>query len=240
MLLPIAGKPLVLHTLEGASGAKLVSRVVAATDDERIAEVVSRAGFETVMTSPSHESGSDRVAEVAESLPEGSIVVNVQGDEPLMTGRIVDAAVSAILGDEEADMASTYEDFVSWEDVVSPDAVKVVVDARGFAMYFSRSPIPFLRDAAKSHGSLGTALSAEPSLLGHFKRHQGVYAYRREFLLGFAELPKSGIEGAEMLEQLRALEAGARIKMAKVEDTSVGVDTAADLERVRKMVESRS
>lgn len=239
MLLPVAGKPLVVHTLEGASRATLVTRILAATDDDRIAEAVRAAGFEAVMTSPSHESGSDRVAEVAEGLPDGSIVVNVQGDEPMMTGKIVDAAVGALIGDDEADIATTYEDFKSWEDVISPDAVKVVVDSKGHAMYFSRSPIPFLRDASKEHGGLGPALEAEPSLVSRYKRHQGIYAYRREYLLRFTSMPKSAIEGFEMLEQLRALEAGAKIKVVKVEDSSLGVDTAEDLERVGRILESR-
>ena len=238
MLLPMAGKPLVIHTLEGASKSRLATRVLAATDDERIAEAVRSAGFEAVMTSDSHESGSDRVAEIAESLTSDAIVVNVQGDEPLMTGRIVDAAVQALLDDDEADIATTYEDFKAWQDVVSPDVVKVVLDARGHALYFSRSPIPFQRDAAKASGGLQEALQSSDALLSRFKRHQGIYAYRRDYLLRFSKMPKSDLEGFEMLEQLRALEAGARIKVVRVEDTSIGVDTAEDFARVSAMLES--
>lgn len=238
MLLPLAGKPLVVHTLEGAATSKLVTRIVAATDDERIAQVVDAAGFEVMMTSSSHESGSDRVAEVARSLSSDSIVINVQGDEPLMTGRIVDAAVDALMNDDEADIATTYEAFKSVDDVLSPDVVKVVLDAKGHALYFSRSPIPFLRDASKEYGSLAAALRAEPSLLDDFKRHQGIYAYRRDYLLKFSEMPKSRLETLEMLEQLRALEAGARIKVVKVEDTSIGVDTESDFEKVQKILDA--
>lgn len=238
MLLPLAGKPLVVHTLEGAAQSKLVTRVVAATDDERIAQVVDAAGFEVVMTSGSHESGSDRVAEVARSLSQDAIVVNVQGDEPLMTGRIVDAAVDALMNDAEADIATTYESFRSWEDVMSPDVVKVVLDVKGRALYFSRSPVPFLRDAAKEHGSLASALRAESGLLAHFKRHQGIYAYRRDYLIEFSEMPKSVLETVEMLEQLRALEAGATIKVVKVNDTSIGVDTQSDFEKVQAMMDA--
>lgn len=238
MLLPLAGKPLVVHTLEGAAESKLVTRIVAATDDERIAQVVTAAGFEVVMTSPSHESGSDRVAEVARSLSSEAIVVNVQGDEPLMTGRIVDAAVDALINDQEADIATTYEAFRNAEDVISPDVVKVVLDGKGRASYFSRSPIPFLRDVSKEYGSLISALKAEPGLLDNFKRHQGIYAYRRDYLLKFSEMPKSRLETLEMLEQLRALEAGAKIKVVKVEDTSIGVDTQGDFDKVQAMLEA--
>lgn len=238
MLLPLAGKPLVVHTLEGAAQSKLVTRIVAATDDERIAQVVHAAGFEVVMTSSSHESGSDRVAEVARSLSSDSIVVNVQGDEPLMTGRIVDAAVDALINDAEADIATTYESFKNWEDVLSPDVVKVVLDGKGHASYFSRSPIPFLRDASKENGSLAAALKADPGLLSNFKRHQGIYAYRRDYLIRFSEMPKSVLETLEMLEQLRALEAGAKIKVVKVDDTSIGVDTQSDFEKVQAMLDA--
>lgn len=239
MLLPLAGKPLVLHTLEGASKSKLATRVVAATDDDRIAAAVREAGFEAVMTSPEHESGSDRVAEVAASLQGDAIVVNVQGDEPLMTGRIVDAAIEALLEDGAADIATTYEDFRSWQDVLSPDVVKVVLDSQGYALYFSRSPIPFLRDEAKTAGGLEQALAEAPGLLANFKRHQGIYAYRKDYLLKFSRMAKSELERLEMLEQLRALEDGAKIKVVRVEDSSIGVDTAEDLEKVRAMLGSR-
>jgi 3-deoxy-manno-octulosonate cytidylyltransferase (CMP-KDO synthetase) len=237
LLLPLAGKPIVVHTLEKAASAKLVTKVIAATDDDRIAEAASAAGFEVMMTSSAHESGSDRVAEVAERFSSDSIIVNVQGDEPLITGEAIDSAIEALIGDEEADIASTFESFLTAADVLSPDVVKVVVDDRGHASYFSRSAIPFLREKSKEYGSLERALEAETGLLGLFKKHQGLYVYRRDYLLRFSKMPKAVLETTEVLEQLRALAAGAKIKMVHVTGKSIGVDTAGDYEKVKSILE---
>lgn len=237
LLLPIAGKPLIIYTIEQASKAALVDRVIVATDDERILQEVASAGFEAVMTSPAHLSGSDRIAEVAASLPAGSIVVNVQGDEPTISPDTIDAAVSVLLQDSDCKMATTCERIDDPRDALSPDVVKVVVDANGNALYFSRSPIPFPRNAVNRHGSLELALTAEPALLGDFRKHTGLYVYRREYLLEFCQMQQTQLETSEMLEQLRALENGERIKVVEVRDSSIGVDTAADLERVRLIIE---
>jgi 3-deoxy-manno-octulosonate cytidylyltransferase (CMP-KDO synthetase) len=233
LLLELAGKPLILHTLEQARKAKNIDRVIVATDDERILQIVLENGGEGVLTSRQHQSGSDRLAEVAENLPENSIIVNVQGDEPTISPRTIEKAVEAILADETADIATTCEKIEGFRDVLSPDVVKVVTDKNGFALYFSRSPVPFPREAVKKHGTLENALRSEPALLALFRKHTGLYVYRREFLLKFTGLEQTRLEKTELLEQLRALENGARIKVVEVAESSIGVDTPEDFERVR-------
>lgn len=240
LLREIAGKPLVVHTLERAKAAKTVSRVIVATDDEAIRDAVVAAGGEAQMTSPEHSSGSDRVAEVAESLPEGSIIVNVQGDEPLIAPETIDAAVEAILGSEATHIVSVYETFESASELFDPNNVKVVTDMAGDALYFSRSPMPWPRDASlRNDGDAIRAIAAQPELLAHFKKHTGLYVYRREYLLEFTKLPQTPLERFEMLEQLRALENGAKIKLVKAAASSIGVDTEDDLEKVRRVLETQ-
>lgn len=236
LLLEFAGKPLILHTLEQTKKSEYVSRVIVATDSKEIFNIIEAGGGEAVMTSETHQSGSDRIAEVAENLPENSIIVNVQGDEPLISPATIDAAVEAILSDESIQMATTCEKIEDHRDVASPDVVKVVVDENDFALYFSRSPIPFPRDAVKKHGSLENALQYEPDLLSLFRKHTGLYVYQREFLLQFTNLQQYNLEKIEMLEQLRALESGARIKVVEVAESSTGVDTAEDFERVKMLL----
>ncbi|MGH9818551.1 MAG: 3-deoxy-manno-octulosonate cytidylyltransferase, partial [Pyrinomonadaceae bacterium] len=190
-----------------------------------------------VMTSPDHRSGSDRIAEVAATLPEGSIIVNVQGDEPLISPRTIEKAIEAIVADDSADISTTCEVIASIDDLMSPNVVKVVTDRRGYALYFSRSPIPYPREAAMRHYGPDKALRNEPELLSIFRKHTGVYAYRREFLLEFTRMEPTRLEKLEMLEQLRALENGAKIKVVEVDESSIGVDTPEDLERVREIIE---
>lgn len=240
MLLPIAGKPLILHTVDRAREAATISRVIVATDDARIFDVVREAGVEAAMTSPEHASGSDRIAEVAGGLPAGSIVVNVQGDEPVIPAATIDAAVHALLSNSAAQMATTFEHFDNANEVMDTNAVKIVTDPDGRAIYFSRSPIPFPREAALEYGSLEAALIAEPSLVGQFKKHTGLYVYRREYLLEFTRLARTPIEETEMLEQMRALENAAVIVAVEAAGRSIGVDTAADLESVRKILEDKA
>jgi len=240
LLREIAGKPLIVHTFERAKAAKSVSRVIVATDDEAIRGAVIAAGGEAQMTSPEHSSGSDRVAEVAAGLPEGSIIVNVQGDEPLIAPETIDAAVEAILDTEESDIVSVYETFESASELFDPNNVKVVTDKTGHALYFSRSPMPWPRDASLKHGGDAIrAVESEPELLAHFKKHTGLYVYRREYLLEFSKMPQTPLEKFEMLEQLRALENGARIKLVKAAANSIGVDTEDDLEKVRRVLETQ-
>lgn len=237
LLLDIAGKPLILHTLEQAAKARTVSRVIVATDDERIFDVVNASGGEAVMTSTDHHSGSDRIAEVAENLHEGSIIVNVQGDEPVISPNTIDQAVEALINDEHADIATTCEAITSKRDeLLNGNVVKVVVGDSGYAIYFSRSPMPFPREAAlRFNGDPGRAIEEEPELLSIFRKHTGLYVYRREYLLRFTKMPQTKLEKIEMLEQLRALENGAKIRVVEVDEPSIGVDTADDLEKARQI-----
>jgi 3-deoxy-manno-octulosonate cytidylyltransferase (CMP-KDO synthetase) len=238
-LLDICGRPMIVRVAERAAAARNVARVVVATDDARIYEAVTAAGFEAVMTRADHASGSDRLAEAVAALREPfDLIVNVQGDEPLISPLTIERAVSALAEDAEAVVSTTCESIREAADVLSPDVVKVVMNARGYALYFSRAPVPFPREAVRRHGSLAPALDAEPALLSHFRKHTGLYVYRREFLLEYARLPQGQLERAESLEQLRILERGARIRVVEVEETSIGVDTEADLERVRAIFEA--
>jgi 3-deoxy-manno-octulosonate cytidylyltransferase (CMP-KDO synthetase) len=198
------------------------------------------------MTSAEHNSGSDRVAEIAETLPEGSIIVNVQGDEPLIDPETIDRAVNAITerGMRNAefdvpDIVTVYEQMSSREEVFDPNIVKIVTNDAGRALYFSRSPMPFPRDAALRYGGdPNTALENEPELFSIFQKHCGLYVYRREYLLEFTKMPQTRLEKIEMLEQLRALENGANIKVVEAVGRSIAVDTKEDLARVQELFQN--
>lgn len=235
LLLPLNGKPLILHTIAQAEKSKNIGRIIVATDDEKILNVVKESGKEAVLTSANHQSGSDRIAEVAENLPENSIIVNVQGDEPTISPDVIDAAIQAMLNDETADIVTTCEKIKSAEDVVNPNIVKVVTDENDYAIYFSRAPIPFPRDAVNKFGSVEDAVVNQPELLALYRKHTGLYVYRREYLLKFTKLAPTKLEKTEMLEQLRALENGAKIRVVETTETSIGVDTREDFERVEKL-----
>jgi 3-deoxy-manno-octulosonate cytidylyltransferase (CMP-KDO synthetase) len=227
---------MIVRVCERARAAKNVSRVLVATDDERIGAAVREAGYEALLTSAEHASGSDRLAEAVASLDESfDLVVNVQGDEPQISPRTIERAVAALQDDADASCATTCEAIGDATDVLSPDVVKVVSDRRGYALYFSRSPIPYPREAVRRYDSLAAALEVEPALLSTFRKHTGLYVYRRAFLLEYARWPQSALERAESLEQLRMLEHGARIRVIETDETSIGVDTPEDLERVRAM-----
>ncbi len=238
LLLPIIEKPLILWTVEQAKKAKNVSRVIVATDSEEILRVVENSGNEAVLTAESHQSGSDRIAEVAENLPENSIIVNVQGDEPLVSPTTIEKAIDVILQDDSIQMATTCEPIHDIKDVLSSDVVKIVTDENGFALYFSRLPIPFPREAVKKHGNLEIALREEKDLISLYRKHTGLYVYGREFLLKYTRLKQTNLEKTEMLEQLRALENGAKIKVVEIKTSSIGVDTREDFERVRQVLEA--
>jgi 3-deoxy-manno-octulosonate cytidylyltransferase (CMP-KDO synthetase) len=227
---------MILHVLERALAASNVARAIVATDDERVLDAVQAAGFEALMTRSDHASGSDRLAEVAATLTEADVIVNLQGDEPLISPQTIERAVAELLSDETAQVVTTSEEIGDAADVLSADVVKVVTDDEGRALYFSRSPIPFPRDAVRKYGTLVAALEIEPGLLQTFRKHTGLYVYRRAFLLEYTGWPQSTLERAESLEQLRALERGAVIKVIEADLPSIGVDTEQDLERVRKIM----
>ncbi|HYE64223.1 MAG TPA: 3-deoxy-manno-octulosonate cytidylyltransferase [Pyrinomonadaceae bacterium] len=234
-LLEIAGQPMILRVLERALAAPNISRAIVATDDRRILETVRAAGFEAVITRSDHASGSDRLAEVAATLDEADVIVNIQGDEPLISPLTIENVVDELANADEALIVTTYEAITRASDVLSPDVVKVVFDKAGRALYFSRSPIPYPRDGVRSYGSLEAALENDPSLLARFHKHTGLYAYRRSFLLEYSGWPQSVLERAESLEQLRALERGVTIKVIEAQTPSIGVDTLEDLQRVRSI-----
>lgn len=243
MLREIAGKPLILHTLDRVRQAKSISRIYVATDDMRILETVRAAGASGVLTSPDHQSGTDRIAQVAETLPEGAVIVNVQGDEPLIAPETIDTAVQALVNDPYADMSTTFEPITDLRcELVNPNVVKVVVGENGYALYFSRSPMPWPREASLRYGGdPNKAMAAEPEILkDHYRKHTGLYVYRREFLLEYASWPQTELEKLEMLEQLRALEHGAKIRVVEAAGMSIGVDTEEDLERVRAILEGEA
>jgi len=206
------------HVYRRAASARGIGRVIVATDDARIAKAVERFGGEAVMTATSHQSGTDRLAEVARSL-EAAIIVNVQGDEPLLEPAMIDEAL-APFSDPSLEMSTLRRQIQDRADIDNPNVVKVVVDRDGFALYFSRAAIPFFRDGK------GTS---------PMWRHVGLYGYRRDTLLRLASLPQTTLEQAEALEQLRALEYGIRILAIETKFDTIGVDTPADLDKVRQL-----
>ena len=241
-LIEIAGKPMVCWVAERALAARNVDRVIVATDSQQIIDAVQANGVEAVMTAADHTSGTDRVAEVAAKLPHAQVIVNVQGDEPMISPETIERAVDAMAVEisrrNGAGIVTTWEPIESIDDLLNPDLVKVVLDGNKHAVYFSRSPIPCPRDAVKKHGSPEAALANEPELLKLFRKHTGLYVYRREVLLEFTKWNPSRLEKIEALEQLRALEHGVKIKVVEACARSTGVDTVDDLERVKALMET--
>lgn len=234
-LLELAGKPMILHVIERAQAVNAIQRVIVATDDERILAAVKNAGAEAWMTSPDHPTGTDRLAEVAAQL-DSDLIVNVQGDEPFIDAATIEAALQPLLENSSLVMATTCEPLAAVADILNPNVVKVVTDQAGFALYFSRQPIPFPRAAVLAHGSLTAALAAQPELLRLYAKHTGMYVYRRAFLLQFAQLAPTPLERAEALEQLRALEHGYRIRVVQAAHRSLGIDTPEDLAQARRLL----
>lgn len=229
----IHGKPMIQHVYERARRARRPGRVLVATDDERVAAAVRAFGGEAVLTSPRHASGTDRSAEVVAGL-EAELVVNVQGDEPMLDPEWIDAALEPLLLDPGLPMATLSLPLDDPEEMLSPAVVKLVADARGDALYFSRSPIPHVRLGASPDPG---AAAREAVARGLCRKHVGLYAYRREALLRLASLPPSPLEEAEGLEQLRALHHGMRIRVvARAGKGTLAVDTPRDLERVRELM----
>jgi len=220
----IAGQPLIRHVVERCQQAKSLAEVIVATDDTRIWEV-AQSFCRAEMTAPDHPSGSDRIAEVAARCACDAIV-NVQGDEPLIDPAVIDAVAGALA---QTEMSTAATPIKSPDEYGNPNVVKVVVNAAGRALYFSRRTIPYLRDAAS--GSVSEQLAAFP-----FMKHLGIYGYRREALLRLVRFPVSPLERAEKLEQLRALENGIQIAVVKVAYDGIGVDVAGDVTRVERLL----
>jgi len=232
---------MVQHVWERARQARAVDRVLVATDDERIAEAVRAFGGEVAMTSRAHATGTDRLAEAALAT-DAEIVVNVQGDEPMLDTAFIDGVVAPLQADPALPMSTVSLPLTDVDEMLSSAVVKVVTDAGGDALYFSRSPIPFVRDAADllsdlQRGEWLRASAAQAVARGLARKHLGLYAYRREALARFASLPASPLEQSEALEQLRALHHGMRIRVVAMQGRSgVAVDTPQDLERVRAIM----
>jgi 3-deoxy-manno-octulosonate cytidylyltransferase (CMP-KDO synthetase) len=231
-LADILGKPMIQHVYERVSQSTSVERVIVATDDERIRSAVVGFGGDVVMTCADHPTGTDRLAEVAEQL-DSQIIVNVQGDEPLIDPGMIDLATAPLLEDDAIPMGTLKAAISDPEDFSNPNVVKVVTTQAGFALYFSRSLIPYPRDSAGGANDAMTIMSPSPVF-----KHIGLYVYRRDFLLKFPKLPETPLERLEQLEQLRALENGYRIRVVETLSTSQGVDVPEDLERVKKILSS--
>lgn len=218
-LLSETGRPLIQHVYENAMNCRLLNRVIVATDDERIYKAAKSFGAEAEMTSAKHLSGTDRVAEVA-SRVDGDIFVNIQGDEPELDPRYIDRAIETIVEDEGCDVSTIGSPFADKAEFNDPNAVKCVVDGKNYALYFSRSPIPYPRSEDKIQNPLDKILL----------KHHGVYCFRKDVLLRFPRLQPPDIEGLEGLEQLRFLWHGYRIKVCIVEIAAAGIDTMEDYE----------
>jgi len=216
----ILGKPMIQYVYERSCAACRVDEVWVATDDWKISEAVASFGGKVMLTSPDHESGTERVAEVARQIP-ADVVINVQGDEPLIRPEAIDLLAEAKAEDKNTHMATLKRKISRKQDIGNPNCVKVVTGKEGFALYFSRSPIPFDRDGR-------APLSVY--------QHIGIYAYRKDFLLQIPSLPPSPLEQAERLEQLRILENGYRIKVIETDYESYGVDTPEDVSRIESML----
>lgn len=224
VIAPLSGKPVVMHVYERVLQSQLISSVVIATEDERVREALQPYHANVVMTRADHPSGTDRVAEVVATL-DADIVVNVQGDEPLIDPRLIDAAIQPLLDDPEVTMATARRRIQDQEILEDPNVVKVVCDKRGRALYFSRWPVPYVRGQ-----------SPDASLGCHWE-HIGLYVYRKDFLLAYAKIAPTPLEEAEKLEQLRALENGYPIAVVETEYASLGVDTPEDLQRVQQLLQ---
>jgi 3-deoxy-manno-octulosonate cytidylyltransferase (CMP-KDO synthetase) len=226
VIAPLAGKPLVVHTYERTKQAQCLSEVLVATDDARVVDAVAPYGLRTVMTHGKHSTGTDRIAEVAATL-KADIIVNVQADEPLVDPALIDAAVQPLLDDPGLPMATARLAIRELSLIHDPNCVKVVCDSRGRALYFSRSPIPFVRAAGR-----------DPCAEAIYWQHIGLYVFRREFLMAFSRMKPTPLEQLEKLEQLRVLENGHSIAVVDAKSRSIGVDTPEDLVRAEAVLES--
>ena len=218
-LADIVGKPMIQHVYERSAQATIPQQVVVATDDEKVFQAVQQFGGKVVMTSSEHQTGTDRLAEVASKYAEVDVIINVQGDEPLIDPKVIDELAQEFLNDTALQMASVMS-IMDTEDYQNPNAVKVVTDLNNNALYFSRSLLPYPRVEGKAN----------------VYKHIGIYAYKKDFLLKFAKLEPTPLEQSESLEQLRALENGYKIKMIKTKSKFIGVDSIEDLHTVNELL----
>lgn len=222
-LIEVSGKPVIQWVYEKAQAAKLADMIIVATDDERIFNAVKAFGGNVEMTSVNHKCGSDRIREVAERHPEIAYIVNLQGDEPLIKPESIDAVAKNVQEDDNADISTLIRILKDEEEINNPNLVKCVVDNNGYALYFSRSKIPFERNTG----------------VATFYGHLGIYGYKREALIKMTSLPQTPLEKTESLEQLRALENGMKIKTSVVDFVPVGIDTREDLEKFKQIISQK-
>lgn len=223
-LASIGGKPLIQHTYENSLKSNLLNKVVIAVDDEKVAQVIKDFGGTAIMTPKNIATGSDRIAHVAKQIEGAKIIVNIQGDEPFIAGEMIDQAIEPLLFDLSVQVTTLAKRIESIDELKSTSVVKVVFDYQNFAMYFSRSPIPYVRDAKTNFERITKT---------DIYKHIGLYAYRKEALLKYTSLEQTDLETAEKLEQLRMLENGMKIKVVETELETLSVDTPEDLERAR-------
>ena len=222
-LADIAGKPMIVRVFEQASRAKSLSGVIAAVDDQRVFDALEAHGGRAMMTAKNHPTGTDRLAEVAAAHPEAELIINVQGDEPLIEPDLIDALAAAFEAEPELQMATVKSPMRDKAEMQNPNNVKAVTDKNGYALYFSRSLLPYPRE------NTGAVVY----------KHIGIYAYKRDFLLSYAKMQPTVLEQTESLEQLRALENGYKIKVIATDFQFVGVDTPEDLAEVNRLYKER-
>ena len=220
----IGGKPMIQHTYESCLKSKLLDNVVVAVDDQKVEQVIKGFGGKTIMTPKNIQTGSDRIACAAKSLPDAKIIVNIQGDEPFIHGAMIDQAIEPLLFDLSVNVSTLAKKIETVQELKSSSVVKVVFDYNNFALYFSRSPIPFVRDAKTNLERIANV---------DIYKHIGLYVFRREALFKFTELEQTDLEKTEKLEQLRMLEHGFKIKIVVTEYENLAVDTPEDLDRAR-------
>ncbi len=218
LLLDLGGKSVLQRTYEQVLKSKHINKVVIAVDDQRLYDAAKSFGAEVYMTSPEHQSGTDRIAELARQNPDWNLIVNVQGDEPFIDPKDIDKAIEPFVADPLLEMSSLYHEITELAEIESNANVKVVTDLNNHALYFSRAVIPYERDRILRGDKVGIK----------YKKHIGLYAYRRDTLLALAALPVTELERSERLEQLRALENGIKIRMVQVQSAPIGIDTEAD------------
>lgn len=223
-LADIHGKPMIQHTYESALTANLLDRVIVAVDDKRVYQEVKNFGGEVMMTPTEIQTGSDRIAFVVKKIPQAAIIVNIQGDEPFISGKMIDQAIEPMLFDKKVYVSTLAKKINSITELKNPSVVKVVFDYQNYALYFSRAAIPFSRDAINTSDKLWVTEAY---------KHVGLYVYRRDFLLKYSQMEVTDLEQIEKLEQLRILENGFRIKVVETEYESLSVDTKEDLEKAR-------
>ncbi len=223
-LADIGGKPMIQHTYESSLKSKLLQEVIIAVDDEKVAEVAQKFGAKVIMTPKDIATGSDRIAYILNGISDADIVVNIQGDEPFIAGTMIDQAIEPLLFDPNVSVSTLAKKIETVDELKSPSIPKVVFDYHNFALYFSRSPIPFVREARSNFEKIKKA---------DIYKHIGLYVYRREALFKFTQLAPTDLEQIEKLEQLRMLENGMKIKIVVTEFDNLAVDTPEDLERAR-------